>query len=84
MPHFAAINWIYREEYAKGGFKMWSNKDDSGAKTARIAIFFSILVVAFGLAFPLFTDTLAIWGAIPCGMLGIVMLVLAMQFRKTG
>src|SRR6056297_1256851 len=45
MPHFAAINWMYREEYAKGGFKMWSNDDDSGAKTARIAIIFSILIL---------------------------------------
>ena len=43
MPHFAAINWMYREEYTNGGFKMWSNNDETGRKTARIAIFFSVL-----------------------------------------
>jgi len=84
MPHFAAINWIYREEYAKGGFKMWSNDDESGAKTAKIAVFFSILVVLFGVLFPLLTPVLAGWGAVPCGLLGSVMLFLAVKFRKSG
>ncbi|MEM7602658.1 MAG: heme o synthase [Verrucomicrobiota bacterium] len=84
MPHFAAINWIYREEYAKGGFKMWSNEDESGAKTGKIALFFSILVVLFGVLFPLLAPVMMSWGAIPCGILGVVMLVLALKFRRTG
>lgn len=84
MPHFAAINWIYREEYARGGFKMWSNEDASGAKTAKIALFFSVLVVLFGLLFPLLTPTLAAWGAVPGALSGAVMLFLALRFRRSG
>ncbi|MDF1656453.1 MAG: heme o synthase [Verrucomicrobiales bacterium] len=84
MPHFAAINWMYREEYAKGGFKMWSNDDVSGEKTARIAVFFSILVVLFGVLFPLLTPVMAGWGTVPCGLLSLVMLLLALKFRRSG
>ena len=84
MPHFAAINWMYREEYSKGGFKMWSNNDDSGAKTAEIAVFFSLLIVLFGILFPLLTPVLAIWGALPCGIPGVVMLLLALKFQRSG
>ncbi|MDA8908781.1 heme o synthase [bacterium] len=84
MPHFAAINWMYREEYSKGGFKMWSSNDDSGAKTAKIAVFFSLLIVLFGILFPLLTPVLAIWGALPCGIPGVVMLLLALKFQRSG
>ncbi|MGY8690544.1 MAG: protoheme IX farnesyltransferase, partial [Verrucomicrobiales bacterium] len=28
LPHFLAINWMYRDQYVKGGFVMWSNDDD--------------------------------------------------------
>ena len=45
LPHFAAINWMYREEYCKGGFVMWSNHDESGRKTARLALLFSICLL---------------------------------------
>lgn len=84
MPHFAAINWIYRDEYARGGFKMWSNEDESGVRTGRIAVFFSALVVLFGIFFPLFAPVLEFWFAIPGGLLGLAMLLLALKFKKTG
>lgn len=83
MPHFAAINWMYREEYRRGGFKMWSNDDESGSKTAKIALFFAVLVFLFGVLFPLLTELLFAWGAIPGGILGGVMLFLSLRFLKT-
>ena len=43
MPHFLAINWMYRDEYRKGGFVMWANEDHDGSKTARLAMIFSVL-----------------------------------------
>ncbi len=47
LPHFAAINWMYREEYMSvGGFKMWSNDDESGKKTGKIALFYSVCLPA--------------------------------------
>jgi protoheme IX farnesyltransferase len=41
LPHFLAINWMYREEYRKGGFIMWANEDETGRKTSTLALLFS-------------------------------------------
>ncbi len=82
LPHFAAINWMYREEYERGGFVMWSNQDVSGKKTAKIAVFFSICVVAVGVVFGFFS-IMATWFAVAGGLLGFAMLWLALKFLKT-
>ncbi len=42
LPHFVAINWMYREEYVRGGFVMWSNNDVSGKLTSTLAILFTL------------------------------------------
>lgn len=41
LPHFVAINWMYREEYEKAGFAMWSNGDLSGKRSATLCVIFS-------------------------------------------
>ncbi|MDF1739722.1 MAG: heme o synthase [Verrucomicrobiales bacterium] len=84
MPHFAAINWMYREEYALGGFKMWSNDDETGAKTGKIALFFAVLTFLFGAVYPLVSNSLAWWGCFAGGALGAVMVWLAIKFLKSG
>jgi len=38
LPHFLAIAWIYREEYAKAGFVMLPVIDPDGQRTARQAV----------------------------------------------
>src|SRR5476651_886452 len=35
MPHFFAIAWMYRDEYAKAGFVMLPNVDSSGRRTGQ-------------------------------------------------
>jgi protoheme IX farnesyltransferase len=37
LPHFMAIAWIYRDEYAKAGFKMLPVVDAAGRRTSRQA-----------------------------------------------
>ena len=48
MPHFLAIAWMYREDYARGGFVMLPNLDVDGAGTGRQAVnySFSLLLVS--------------------------------------
>ncbi len=84
LPHFAAINWMYREEYLRGGFKMWSNDDASGAKTARIALAYAVCLTLLAVAFPFLSPSMAKWGAIPGGLLGGVMVLLAAKFLQSG
>lgn len=38
LPHFMAIAWIYRDEYARAGFKMLSVVDPGGRRTGRQAV----------------------------------------------
>jgi protoheme IX farnesyltransferase len=57
MPHFLAIAWMYRADYARGGFPMLSVDDEDGLRTSRQALFYcaalvpvSLLPAALGLA----------------------------------
>lgn len=38
IPHFMAIAWLYREEYAKAGFVMLPNVDANGSRTAQHSV----------------------------------------------
>jgi heme o synthase len=46
LPHFMAISWMYREDYARGGFVMLSVLDGNGAAVARQAIYYSLALLA--------------------------------------
>lgn len=63
---------------------MWSNEDESGRKTARIATTFAVFTLFFGLAFPLLTPLMHGWGAIPCSLLALPLLSLSVRFLKSG
>jgi len=71
LPHFLAIAWLYRADYAAAGFVMLPVRDPEGAMTARqmcvhaVALCAaSLLPVAFGLAGPVY-----LLGAIALGAL---------------
>ncbi len=38
LPHFMAIAWLYRDDYARGGFKMLAVLDPDGHRTGRQAV----------------------------------------------
>ncbi len=49
FPHFLAIGWMYRADYARGGIRMLPVEDERGVRTARQALLFSLLLVPAGL-----------------------------------
>ena len=49
MPHFLAIAWLYRDQYAAAGFKMLSTRDPDGWSTAWQALIYSIALLAVSL-----------------------------------
>jgi protoheme IX farnesyltransferase len=80
LPHFLAINWMYREEYIRGGFVMYANDDESGDTTSKLAVFYSIALAllaihpwAAGFAGPVFT--------VVALALGGWLVMLALKFR---
>jgi heme o synthase len=46
MPHFYALAWIYRDDYARGGFRMITSIDESGSRTARQVVGFGAALLA--------------------------------------
>jgi protoheme IX farnesyltransferase len=81
LPHFFAIGWMYREDYARAGFVMLSGSDEEGGRTGRQSVFFTVLLLVasvtpvwFGLATLLY---------LPIALsLGVVFLALAFRFQR--
>lgn len=50
FPHFLAIAWMYKDDYARAGIKMLPVVDPSGRLTARQIVLFTIMLVPVSLA----------------------------------
>jgi protoheme IX farnesyltransferase len=83
MPHFLAIAWLYRGDYAQAGFKMLSEGDESGALTGRQAVVYSLALLVVSLLPSVFFGYSAVYfyGAL---VLGIFFTVLAGRFAASG
>lgn len=49
MPHFFAIAWLYRHDYARAGYRMISTVDRRGRRTAREMVGYCVVLVAVSL-----------------------------------
>ena len=49
VPHFLAIAWLYRDDYARGGFPMLPVLDREGSFTARQAVVHSLALLLVSL-----------------------------------
>jgi len=49
IPHFMAIAWLYKDEYAKAGFVMLPNVDADGRRTAQHAVLNTLALAVAGL-----------------------------------
>lgn len=70
LPHFFAIAWIYRDDYAKGGFQMLPNIDPDGSRTGQQAVsntiallFVSLCPFAFRMTGPVYLACALLLGA---------------------
>ena len=80
LPHFVAINWMYREEYESAGFVMWSNGDIDGARTANLAILFTVAIIVL-MGMTSFTDFMSIWATFGLVLISIVKLRYSISFK---
>jgi heme o synthase len=81
LPHFLAIAWMYREEYAKAGFKMLPVIDPEGHRTGRQAVSHTLGLLPVSLCPFLFhvTGQIYLFGAL---ILGGAFLYFAIQFAR--
>lgn len=49
FPHFFALSWMYRDDYARGGFQMVAVNDPSGVRTAKLITEYSLYLTALPL-----------------------------------
>jgi protoheme IX farnesyltransferase len=49
FPHFLAIAWIHREDYARAGFRMLTGRDARGTMTGAAAVSYALALVPAGL-----------------------------------
>jgi len=81
LPHFFAIAWIYRDEYAKAGFVMLPVIDPDGHRTARQAVCYTLGLLPVSLSPFVFQMAGPIYliGAL---MLGLTFLWYAILFAR--
>jgi protoheme IX farnesyltransferase len=82
LPHFLAIAWMYKDDYARAGFPMLPVIEPDGRSTARQAVIYSAALLPLSLAPTLIgmTGTLYFGGALA---LTLGFLAMAVKFGTT-
>jgi heme o synthase len=82
LPHFLAIAWIHREDYARAGFPMLPVIEPDGRSTARQSVVYAAALLPMSLTPTLagLTTTTYFVGAL---ILTLLFVVLAMRFAMT-
>jgi len=81
MPHFFSIAWIYRDEYAKAGFKMLPVVDPDGRRTGQQAVSHTLALMMMSLSPFVFRMTGPVYLAVAM-VLGAGYLWCAIQFSR--
>jgi heme o synthase len=82
LPHFLAIAWMYREDYARAGFPMLPVLEPDGRSTGRQAVLYAAALLPLSLAPTLMhmAGQLYFAGAL---VLGVAFLALTARFART-
>lgn len=78
FPHFLAIAWLYRDEYAKAGILMLPVVEPAGRITARQIILYTIMLVPVSLA-PFFFGVSGMVFLIGASVIGLAFLVVSIR-----
>lgn len=83
IPHSLALAWLYRQDYARGGYHILSWNDPSGRKTFHIIVIYTLCLIAASISLYLShrTGPMYALGAI---VLGTGLLKLALRLQRTG
>ena len=81
LPHFFAIAWMYRDDYAKAGFIMLPNVDADGSRTGQQAVVNTVALFAASLC-PFFFTMAGMTYLVAAIILGAGFLFYAVQFSR--
>ena len=80
-PHFFAIAWIFRDDYRAAGFKMLPAIEQSGVRTVRFTVGFSLILLAVSLV-PTMIGMAGWVYFFGTFVLGLLMLVATLTFAR--
>lgn len=83
MPHVAAIATLYRDDYAKAGFRFLPVVDESGMRTRRHVVIFGFLLLAASL-FPIMAGGHTLFYGAGAALLGFWFLRSCFRFLAAG
>jgi protoheme IX farnesyltransferase len=81
LPHFLAIAWLYRDEYAKAGFQMLPVIDPEGGRTSRSSVSHTLGLLPVSLS-PFLFHMAGVTYLIGALILGAVFLWCAVRFAR--
>jgi protoheme IX farnesyltransferase len=81
FPHFLAIAWMYKEQYAKAGIKMLPVVEPEGKITARQIVIFTILLLPVSIA-PFFIGLAGWVYLVGASLLGIWFLMASIKTAR--
>ena len=79
LPHFMAIAWLYREDYALAGFPMLPVIDPDGKRAGKQAVYWAFLLVLASLE-PTFSGLAGNVYLAVAAVLGVALFLLAVRF----
>jgi protoheme IX farnesyltransferase len=84
FPHFMAIAWIYRAEYARAGFQMLTVVDPSGRQAALQCVSSALILVPLSLVPALLIAGPGLWVHLAItAALGAALLVCSLRFARS-
>lgn len=82
IPHFLAIAWLYREDYARAGLPLLPVIEPDGRSTGRQAVAFATLLLPVSMA-PVFAGLAGPMYASIAVVLGLILVGLSAHFART-
>ncbi|MAY74730.1 MAG: protoheme IX farnesyltransferase [Phycisphaerae bacterium] len=82
MPHFFALAWMYRDDYAKGGMKMLTVVDPTGHRAGRASLVWATLLIPATIAPAFASPVLGAPYAVIAGATSAAFLWMVIAFAK--
>jgi len=81
FPHFMAISWLYRDDYARAGIRMLPVVQPDGWSTVAEALFFAVVMIPVSLT-PWLLGTAGTTYAVLATLLGLFYLAYTIRFTR--
>ena len=79
MPHFLAIAWIYRDEYARAGMPLLPVVEPDGRSTGRQAVIYTAALIPLSLL-PTGVGLATAWYLVGAITMGAILMLLSLEF----